>query len=69
MNEIYKLLEGINLDLFYCVTIWSGELTFQGKINAEVVSYCKKQFGVTEFSMSEQGHLEAASGKIRIVLT
>ena len=69
MNEIYKQLEGINLDLFYCVTIWTRELTLQGNINPEVIDYCKKQFGITGFSLSEQGYLEAAMGHIKIVLT
>ena len=72
MNENFIELQDkkVNLDLFYCVTLWRDtEIQLQGKMSMELISYCKEMFNITEFKTNDNNLLKAESGKFKITLT
>lgn len=69
MKTLAKRLENLNLDLFYCVTLWSGRtIELQGKANSETLAYCK-ELGANNFELSDNGFLECEIEGFKIVLT
>lgn len=73
MKTNLNRLSLINVDLFYCVTIWQNEITLQGKMSSELVKYCKDELKI-ELTSNEHGWLEGSSntielGNLKITLT
>jgi hypothetical protein len=69
MKTLSKRLENLNLDLFYCVTLWKGhKIELQGKANSETLAYCK-ELGANNFELSDNGFLECEIAGFKIVLT
>lgn len=69
MKTLSKRLENLNLDLFYCVTLWKGyKIELQGKANSETLTYCK-ELGANNFELSDNGFLECEIEGFKIVLT
>lgn len=67
MKDSLVLLATIDVERFYVCSIWEREVTLQGRLSTELVEYCKG-LGVDKFEVSDQGHLRAEIGKLRIVL-
>lgn len=67
-TQAKRLLElGINLDLFYVITIRKNEIQLQGKAIEEVIQEAKK---LTELTFdSERGYLVGNEDGIDITLT
>lgn len=73
MKTNLNRLSLINVDLFYCVTIWQNEITLQGKMSSELVKYCNDELKI-ELSADEHGWLKGSSntielGNLKITLT
>jgi hypothetical protein len=69
MNELVKILENINLDLFYCVTIWPNSIELQGHMSMPLIEYCKTQLNIVEFKVQDTNYLQGKINNIKITLT
>jgi hypothetical protein len=63
----------INVDLFYCITIWQNEITLQGNMSSELVKYCADELKI-ELKTNEYGWLSGSAntielGNLKITLT
>ena len=70
MKTIKEQLNELELNLFYCVTIWSNSnrIQLQGDTTNEIIKYCKS-LGVENFELQSNGHLKAEIDNIEITLT
>jgi hypothetical protein len=69
MNELVKILENINLDLFYCVTIWPNSIELQGHMSMPLIEYCKTQLNIVDFEVQDTNYLQGKINNIKITLT
>lgn len=70
METIKKQINELNLELFYCVTIWSNHnrIQLQGDTTNEIIKYCKS-IGIENFELQSNGNLKAEIDNIEITLT
>lgn len=73
MKTNVNRLSLINVDLFYCVTIWQNEIQLQGTMSSELVKYCKDELKI-DLTSNEEGWLKGSSetielGNLKITLT
>ena len=73
MKTNVNRLSLINVDLFYCVTIWKNEIQLQGTMSSELVRYCNNELGMI-LTANDQGWLKGEVetielGNLKITLT
>jgi translation initiation factor 1 (eIF-1/SUI1) len=68
METIKKQINELNLELFYCTTIWKNTIELQGHANKETFEYCNA-LGIDNFELKPNGFLEGRIDNIRITLT
>lgn len=56
MKNNLARLQFINVDLFYVVSIWENEISFQGKVSSELIKYCIEELGAS-FEVQKDGWL------------
>jgi hypothetical protein len=73
MKTNVNRLSLINVDLFYCVTIWNHEINLQGNMSSELIKYCKYELKVNLTPNDEgwlKGELNSIElGNLKITLT
>jgi len=71
MNENLRKLalisRVIDPNLFYCITVWSDEIKFQGRYSSDVVAYLLKHRFSLEYR--DNGFTYASRSNIKITLT
>ncbi len=60
MKKNYQALSGIDLKLFYAVTIYSYGVRLQGDNSGVTVRYLQKNYNVSNWSVMENGYLESS---------
>lgn len=69
MNELVKTLENINIDLFYCVTIWPHSIELQGRMCSSLIEYCRTELNIVDFTLQDTNYLQGKINNIKITLT
>jgi hypothetical protein len=73
MKKNYEALSGINLELFYAVTIYEYDVRLQGQNSDKTIRYFQKNYNVSNWNSTESGYLEASfvidELKVNLVLT
>jgi hypothetical protein len=73
MKKNYEALSGINLELFYAVTIYKDDVRLQGQNSDKTIQYFQKNYNVSNWNSTESGYLEASfvidELKVNLVLT
>lgn len=67
LRKLALISRGIDLSLFYCITVWEDEIKFQGKFNPALMIYLKSHFFTIE--TWDNGFINATKSNIKVVLT
>ena len=67
MNNLVKLLQTMNVDLFYNVSISKDKITLQGLISRDTLKYAKS-LEIVDFE-NRSGFLYGENTRVQIVLT
>lgn len=65
MKTNVNRLSFIDVDLFYTISIWSSEITLQGKMSSELIKYCKDELSI-DLQTNGEGWLEGQSNSIEL---
>lgn len=60
MKKGYEALSGIDLELFYAVTIYEYNVDLQGENSGATVRYLQENYNVSNWYMTESGYIEAS---------
>ena len=73
MKKNYQALSGINLVLFYAVTIYEYNVKLQGEQSNQTNKYLSQMFNVSNWRVTESGYIEASfeidGVKVEVTLT
>lgn len=67
LRKLALISRGIDLSLFYCITVWGDEIKFQGKFNPALTIYLKSHFFTIE--IRDNGFVYATRSNIKITLS
>lgn len=67
LRKLALIIRGIDLSLFYCITVWGDEIKFQGKFNPALMIYLKSHFFTIK--TGDNGFIYATKSNIEVVLT
>jgi hypothetical protein len=67
LRKLALISRGIDLSLFYCITVGEDEIKFQGKFNRTLMIYLKSHFFIIE--TWSNGFIYATRSNIKITLT
>lgn len=65
MKANVNRLSFIDVDLFYTISIWSSEITLQGKMSSELIKYCKDELSI-DLQPNGDGWLQGQSNSIEL---
>lgn len=60
MKKNYQALSGINLELFYAVTIYEYNVKLQGEQSNQTTKYLSQMFNVSNWRVTESGYIETS---------
>lgn len=60
MKKHYEALSGINVELFYAVTIYEYNVKLQGEQSNQTIKYLSQMFNVSNWRVTESGFIEAS---------
>lgn len=73
MKRNYEALSGINLELFYAVTIHKYNVKLQGEQSIQTTKYLSQMFNVSNWRVTESGFIETSfeidGVKVEVILT
>jgi hypothetical protein len=67
LRKLALISRGIDLSLFYCITVYEDDINFQGKFNRTLMTYLKSHFFTIE--TGSNGFVYARKSNIKVVLT
>jgi hypothetical protein len=67
LRKLALISRGIDLSLFYCITVYEDEIKFQGKFNSTIMIYLKSHFFTIE--IGSNGFIYARKSNIKVALT